>query len=220
MYDNAADAGQYLNETIVQYDGKPYWCRRVRDDMTLDLRSLDRKRTLVNASLKDPKLSVTKFPRLGYVNPPPIEYIREGETINISGAVFLERVPSRTVKQGLCNNNTNLIGEENRPDAPRINNNIIGICYSPTFLEMWNNTYPSFKEACELLEKGEGGRALTSIAFCRDFAVSQDQDLKGLKFLLYRGRRVAWSNREEFELPQEYEYLKELMDFNGVLLTK
>ena len=104
-------------------------------------------------------------------------------------AHYLQRVPKRRDwRQGLRGNNVNM---------PRwLNRGVVELC---------KGTYPSFEEACDLVECG-----VESVAFSLKFAVSEGGRVvyKGSKFV---GDIQQLLPGREAELRPQYEYLAEAL---------
>lgn len=200
-YENGADANQQIGGCVVMYDDKPVLVSECFDrdaDILANISFLPHRRDLLTISLFDPKFDAKSMGRrLGYVN-----------TFGEFGAYFLTRIPSRQYKQGLHANNVNV------PDPIRRQWNFNHIRIRPEFTDTLMGVYPTFEEARTRLMANPD---IKSIAFSRYFAIERDE--LGFFLVFYRGDRVAWGEPNSFKIPSHYDYLKEVMQENGVVVA-
>jgi hypothetical protein len=145
---------------------------------------------------------------LGYVN---LEDFRK-----FSGALYVERTPARSPRQGLTSNNTSLRYPSLMKESPATFNITVERLVtlhasSGAFIDMVTGKYPSLEECLEKLALGRAG----SWAFSPHFAVVSD-DFRGDFVLDYRGSACGWFTKtNEVSLTKNFEYLKEsLHDLN------
>lgn len=183
-----------LAGTIIEFDGRPVQVSRVNQNGSLELILLPGGRDNIVVPSNDPRFNIRDF-KLGYVN-----------CHNTAG--YLTRVPARQQRQGLTNANT-VFDEDFRRFVGRP---LSEISRRPEFTDMWRNTYPKFADVVNRLNANPD---LRKMAFSRRFALSKDREL-GFFELHYRGRRVAWGDPNQFNLPSEYQYLTEVISSEGV----
>ena len=153
-YDNGSDVRMRLNNTIVFYEGKPYYCKTYEEGspnwMMLILSSLEDKPKTIEIKHTDPKLD-TSAPRLGYIN-------------WANSAYFLSRAPARLQSQGL------------RSDTIWTKPRLVSSNYF-TSSAMGNallGKYPKVSEAEKMLNT----LSFSKVAIHRDFAIGWKDNLR------------------------------------------
>lgn len=193
MYDSAEQTKMRLGGTIVMYDGFPAVVNAVTPDNRLQLVGLPKGRDAFMCNVNDDKLNFQDF-KLGYVN--------------YSGvAGYLTRSPMRQQQQGISDRNIKMPKEFVEKNV-RFNY----LKLVPEFADALRGVYPTFEETIRRLEANGN---IKSMAFARRFALYRDVEL-GYYELLYRGKKVAWGDPRQFNLPSEYTYMTELIQHEGV----
>jgi hypothetical protein len=178
-----------LQGTVIMYDSRPVIVSQIAADK-IGLAFLPTMRDVFFVPFDDPKLNIREF-RLGYVN------------VNRS-AMYVQRFPGRQQRQGLCGANVKLGQRGGIPWNDLIRR--------AEFTDMMRNVYPTFAQVVDRLEKNP---ELNTMAFNRRFALAKDQEL-GFFELHYRGRRIAWGDPSNFNLPSDHQYLAEVIAAEGI----
>lgn len=198
MFDSIEQTSLRLKNTYVLYNDDLYKVSQALDKDTVEIIRQDGKRVV---SLNDVNLNYYDY-RLGYASG------TYGGTIE---AYYLVRSPHRQQRQGLI------------MDA------IVGICAlggngeliergAGQFLrtseleKCLKGQYATFDEALKTLEEHEH---VGSVPFSRRLAVRLDRDL-GFYTLQFKGRRIAWGDPHNFNMPSEFLYLREVIEKSGV----
>lgn len=122
-------------------------------------------------------------------------------------ALYVVRVPARQQRQGICDENLNIVtknGLRRTRDYGRVIN-------CPEFTKMLKGIYPSFEDARKRLMSREA----VSVAVSRDIAYRYDDDLE-FYTLEYRGRTVAHGDIDKINLPTKFSYLREQLEQNKI----
>lgn len=203
LYETLDEARRRLCETIVMYDGEPHMVRDVSGNnarIKLYLRRTWDSHDLDPVYLDDPKLNYRDY-RIGYINLD-------------TEATFAARIPTRGhYKQGLYSGNmsfTKVRAPGGGTYCPEYNS----IYMSLGFRSMLKGEYPSVRTAIERLTAINGP---TTVAIHPWFAVRYNSFRKDYE-LDYKGERVGYGKGTNFELPEEYHYLKELTSKCGIAL--
>ena len=166
-YENAEEVRFRLESTVVTYEKKPVLITQVRLPEAEDRKEIARvffrylptngREELVRKYLSSKHFDLAPFP-MGYCN-------------HNGSAFFISRNPIRQNRQGLCTGNTiftDVLGRKtDKFDFAQM-------VSSTGFVDMFNNKYPSFKEAGELLD----GKETSSVAVGRSFAFLIDADIE------------------------------------------
>jgi hypothetical protein len=201
-YETQEEAKMRLEGTVVMYDERPCFVREIiqaDQDLVARLNPMPRMRDDLPVNIKDEKL-VARGLRLGYVN------------YGARGVVYVERMPVRRYKQGICRDNLYFKLHNN----PGVGNNqrdywqaLLG---RKEFTDMLVNAYPSVDKCIDELNAGGDKKAA---AFAREFALEKDE--LGLFFLYHKGNKVAWGEPTTgYTLPSEYMYLREVLQEAGI----
>ena len=214
MYDNAEEAGNRLNSTVILYDGSPVFVRECYGRKgnlmckALPIPSLKPKDE-ISFAIEDDKTDYRNL-SLGYVN-------------GKKGCVLLSRIPVRGegYKQGLHQRNVHISGI--RPDAdigldgeegPLNGVNWNNLIRTAGFSNMMKNKYPTIPQCLDQMLKEKN---VVSTAFNRYFCVYRDP--VGLLNLHYKGEKVGYSEfSEKFKIGPDFLYLREVLIENGVQL--
>lgn len=176
-YDNANDANMYLGDTIIMYGNEPFHVHRVMDDLTYH-GTIVGQTDMLSIPQDDERLSLVA-PRLGYMN-------------TATGAVYLKRRPTRSVKQGL------VVG---RLQGVRggVDNQALYRCLT--------NSYPSVERALRAFQGTNPFKPseTESVAFSRYFAVDRRSRL------LYKGQVCGGMEGTVPHLNHEHEWLTECL---------
>lgn len=189
MYETVNAARDRLSDTVIYNPrGEPFRAEAFTEDPNGGLRVMGTD--LVVKRVAEYALNECQFMQynLGYMNTP-------------SGAVYVYRIPVRKYRQGLHFENVNIGAYMNWRDT----------ITKPYFIDMMMRKYPSLREAQDSLQ---ANKECESVAFHPRMALSRD-DL-GLYFLLYKGKRIGWSDTDEFRLPSDFSYLRESLNESGV----
>lgn len=199
-YQNAADANQHLQGTVVMFDNRPVYVHEVfgtPEGISATLRFLPRMNDGISVSVFDPRFEAKELgSRLGYLN--------IGDRY---GALYVRRIPARQYKQGLVRGNV-MIGGDARTGAVYGFNDAIR---HGAWVDMMTRVYPSFDQALQMMKDNP---ALPSVAFSPELALIR-QDL-GFYLLAYKGEQIAWGDPKAFKLPSQFMYLKETLNKYGV----
>lgn len=122
-------------------------------------------------------------------------------------ALYVVRVPARQQRQGICDENLNIVTK----DGLRRTREYARVTSCPEFVNMLKGVYPSFEEARKRLMSRES----SCVAVSRDIAYRFDEDLE-FYTLEYRGRAVAHGDIDCIKLPSKYSYLKEQLELNKI----
>lgn len=194
MFDNARDANQYLAATVCYYDGHPVYIEAVGADFNASAYRLPytgaSKR--INFDVRSPQFNCREF-KLGYMN-----------SEQTGKAIFVSRRPARGMAQGLSDTNLaftvdGVIGARGR-GAMALNAAI----RDQGFADMLLGLYPDRATA----EKSFKDRQ--AVAVSPWLAIKKHGTLTNLRFLEYRGREISYSETFEFDLPEEFQYLREI----------
>lgn len=197
MYDGPEQTKMRLAETVVAYDGKPVYVTGVTAGNKLNLVKLPKMNDNFVCGLNDPKLNFLDL-RLGYVN-----------TNNY--AAYMRRTAGRQQRQGL-HKGVVIIGDRDLQNKVVLNWE--ELIHTPEFFDAFQGIYPNFADVVQrMLENPK----IRSMAFHRRFALHRDEEL-GFYELRYRGRRVAWGDPNQFNLPSEYSYMTEMIQAEGINL--
>ena len=183
MFHSTRDAEMRINQSIIQGPDGPIYVTDVTSPSEFIYRPIT-ERGISDESLKgditDKAFNIQAF-RIGYVN-------------NGGESTYLQRLPTRKWKQGLCKSNLTFGGQARVRDA-------WALMHCPGFFSMYHNTYPSFKKALEgLTEYG-----LQQVAFARQWCING-------KKLMYKGQQVGIIKGGEAKLSSEYTHLKESLE--------
>lgn len=200
MYDRADDANTYLRHTVCYWNGEPIYIERVGGDfqMSYYVLPITSNSELQYNDVRDPRFNCKQY-QLGYMNS-----VKMGQSFHVT------RRPARQVQQGLCDNNTSFTGALD-PYADRF---MMGQALrDPGFTNMLMGIYPSMAEVRERLADNK----VKSIAVSPQLAVKRHPQFTNLHFLEYKGREISFSETLEFDLPDEFKYLREICAPTGVL---
>lgn len=186
MFESQRDAEMRLNNSIIQGPegaiyitgilDKDYFIYReiTKDGLT---EGQDKK-----GDIRDGKFNMAAFP-LGYVN--------------FNGkAFYLQRIPTRKYKQGLCKHNAFC-----KTPVRDLND----VFFSPGFADMFAGSYPNLEVCTQALYDF----ALDGMAFGRQWAVSRGP--RGA-LLQYKNRSVGTVEGGKPELSKRFDYLKESLE--------
>ena len=199
MFDNVRDAHQYLNNTVCYWNGEPIYIERVGEGFMASGYNLPLTPGMDRSfyDVRDPAFNCREY-RIGYMNSERLGY-----------AIFLSRRPVRGVSQGLCETNLSFLGANGRIREMSIANAI----RDQGFVDMLQGRYPSRAEVLKKFEDVE----TPSVALSPYVALKRHDVLTNLHFLEYKGREISFSETPEFQLPTEFEYLREICGPTGVL---
>lgn len=199
MFDNVRDAHQYLNNTVCYWNGEPIYIERVGEGFMASGYNLPLTPGMDRSyyDVRDPAFNCREY-RIGYMN-----------SERLGHAIFLSRRPVRGVSQGLCENNLSFLGMNGRVREMSVANAI----RDQGFVDMLKGKYPSRDE---VLKKFENVKT-PSVALSPYIALKRHDVLTNLHFLEYKGREISFSETPEFQLPTEFEYLREICGPTGVL---
>lgn len=176
-YDSVDDAQLYLASSILRHKDDFIYVSNVRSMTNVDCWSI-KKRKEVTLKLTDIDYSTIN---LGYY------YDRE-----LGKLLYLERMPSRTWRQGLTSNNVVARGGR-RFHLPNVTSRAMQDLLVPKYLK--------FKPALE-----EAVMKRREVAFNRRFSIDSDSILR------YKTKPIGEYRNEEFKLLHSCAYLKELLE--------
>lgn len=173
MYElaSADDLVQIFADTVVLYQKKPVYVNRVGADRTLRIYSLeDMKTKLGDVDVENEELDFTPVP-LGFCN-------------HDKDAFYVQRLPKRQYKQGLCK--ANMVVSAITGNASREGANSIVTAKVRSLAHCIEGRYPSIASAISSIVEG----GCRSVAFCRTFAL--DENL----FVYYKSDKVGVMNED------------------------
>lgn len=203
MYDNLNDASRYLSSTVCYWDGVPVYVS--------DMRRSENNREEFDAycyelpyngaradwrNISDPRFNAFKF-QMGYMN--------IGDSIR-----YMSRRPARIQSQGLCGNNTSIIGGNGMNGRGEFTE----VIRHQGFKDMLMGVYPTIEEARQKLMENP---RLRGMAFSREFAIKRHRAFNNLFFLSYKGEDISYSDTAEFSLSDDFSHLKEITIKKGAL---
>jgi len=137
---------------------------------------------------------------------------------DIRRAVFLVRAPVRQQRQGLCERQLYVEGEDATAQRELDLNGNGNYSYRymllKSFDDMLAGRYPDLQQAFRMLDEEGWDR----VAVSHNFAVGKDRDINALRFVLYRGRKVgvALERPLAFLIDKDNEYLAEALQETGI----
>ncbi len=212
-YETSEEVKTRLESSVVLYDNRPVYISRVAnvDGLEGDNKEIARvyffelpykgraKEGEVRKYLSSKKFDLTPF-KMGYVN--------------IGGeATYVSRHPHRQYKQGLSQATTvctDIKGHRSEDVGFQT------LVSSQGFVDMFDNKYPSFKEAGELI----GAKENSSVAVSKSFAFFIDHDLETL-FLMNKGVKCGLARRGDKSLviPPKFHFLREEMEEHRIPIS-
>ena len=156
------DVRQRIGSGLIRYKNEPYVVLDViRDDSQVIVTSLDSYSNgtseMKTVNVNDPELDVSAI-ELGYIN------------TKTNGALLLSRGPDRRYRQLTSPDNLTIFSPAKDRDETR-NLNRTAILYSAGAVDMFNNVYPTIRDAMILMNSGK----IHSVAVSRDVALTIDQ---------------------------------------------
>lgn len=205
LYDNLRDARQYLEGTVAYWEGDPVYVGGVEQGAGKSLSAFVyrlpyRATDAFHVDISDERFNCFKY-KLGYVNK------ADGEVFYVS------RRPSRGVAQGICGNNLSIRNIDGQ-DQGRIRDEFVRLIKDTGFRDALMGKYPTVAEAREQLVANPKLRA---VAFNKYFCLKRHPNFTNLFFLGYKGEEIAFSATQEFTLPTELSYLKEVCTPSGIV---
>lgn len=198
VYDSLEQARMRLRGAVITYrDIAVYvadaYQQKKSAPIMLQLHTYPRDETtkIIEVDVEDPDLNFRVF-KVGYLNDPITRRCS-----------FLTRATRRQQTQGLVIENLGGMQELDYRAG-----------HSKAFEDMLFERYPTIEEAMNRLNNEKW----TSVAISRVFALACDPDIKLLRSLMYRGRRVGvalGSSFSEFLIDKKDEYLKEVLTEAG-----
>ena len=167
-YLSPTDLSQYLDGSIVLYDGTPGYIRTTgaNDGETVIFYPLNNKSKGITIKITDDKFSCRNI---------DLGYMQVGAC-----AVYVQRKPMRMYKQGIVRNHLKFT-PNHVSDRDAI--------YSKEFSNCIHGQHPSFKSAFSKLSPYTNNNYEASFAFNRHFCVEYTTD--GTYFIRHMGRRIA-----------------------------
>lgn len=188
-FDNLEDVVSKFTGTVCVYDNKAVLVKSanyLEDEPHVYTLAINQYgvRNAKTIKLSDPALNYTDF-NIGYANQ------------NMFASWWYRR-PTRQYRQGLKGDQMGVRLADNNIDPGHFN-------FNGPFVAMLENSYPSTEECKKFLKD----RALYSVAFHRNFALSYD-NLHEDFIVEYKGRQVGITpNFKEFKLRDENHYLQQ-----------
>jgi hypothetical protein len=174
------DLGQKIGDTIVRYDGIPYYVRVAAGDLInlFDVASPSGK-TVQQVDARDPLFDISSLP-LGYVN-----YQLWKQTF------YVTRFPKRQVKQGVIPQNTKINYFPNlhwTGGFPRSQD----VLFNKAFKDSVMGVFPPLENAIKGLRGIHTSNPSThySVAISRDIALVIDE--QAIVKVYYKNRYVGW----------------------------
>lgn len=205
VYESEAEANQRLNNAVFMYNKEPVFCQGAfnhPDDGDLYLKLLFIPRLAEEARVKitDPLIEIKCLPQ-GYVN-------------TQFGASYMARLPAvGNYKQGYDQNNISMSmydPDDRYSGTPPWD----GLLRSTGLRDMFQGKYPTVEEAVERLTNPRD-ETPASVAFHRLFALRRDKRRKD--FLLdYKGEWIAFGSGKDFQLPNEFDYMRRQLAKHGI----
>jgi len=175
-YDNSEDAELYLSGSYVKYKGRAVLVRDVTEDMLaicVDVSTGKSKEIPVN------DLDLSPFV-LGYVY---------SERLN--KCFYVERIPSRSWRQGLTSENCRAIG----------GGFFFSSADSYTLIDLFSNIYPSIQEAYAIAASKR-----REVPFNSEFTIDLD------KVIRYKTKVIGEWYDSKFYLMSKFSFLKEMLE--------
>lgn len=210
LYDTEKDLHDRIGGTVCRYKGVPYW---VQVESAKKINLLDivtQKTTVAGISPSDPEFDISSA-EVGYVNfkytPEQLRYMSVKDKRN--KVYYLERIPFRRFRQGLCGDSMTTYSVEGDPGIPAAS-----VLASQGFLESQINCWPSIPTVLSIFERG----------LEKEIAVSVDTALQriesGLVLVFHRTKNIGWitPGRRSFEIelaksPHKWVYERVLKKF-------
>lgn len=215
LYDTEKDLQDRIGGTVCRYKGVPYWVQ-IESAKKINLLDLvTQKAVVVGISPSDPEFDISSA-EVGYVNfkytPEQIRYMSNKSLGN--KVYYLERIPFRRFRQGLCGDSMTSYTIDGEPGIPAAN-----LLASKGFYESQVNSWPSIPVALAIFERGQE----TEIAIGIDTALHKIES--GLALVYYRKKNIGWitPGRRSFEIelsksPDRWVYERVLSKYmrNGI----
>lgn len=228
-YESVGDAQMRLNSTVVLYDNEPVYITQVSpvgpDDPKPDVFRVYAQPLPYGGGIKPKRVWKDPFERgpdfmegedgkvdklRKYISsrkfdlaPFPMGFMNKDGNVH-----YTSRAPRRQQKQGLSEGTfTDRVIASN---IPRLS--FGEAISSQEFVDCVMGKYPSVQEATEMLKSD----AVRSVAFCRTFALSKDDDLEDLIYLYHKTEKVGFILGQQLKLTQLANCLKEALREVGV----
>lgn len=190
MYEHASaeDLIQIFTDTVVLYRKKPVYVNKVDFDKGLIVYDLEDMKTKVgNINVEDPDFDFTPVP-LGFCN-------------HNKDALYVQRIPKRQYKQGLCKGNISALGITADASREGINSILTGKVRSLAHCIKGN--YPSITSAIKMVVEG----GCRSAAFARKLAI--DENLS----VYYKLDKIGVMDEET----QKISFLRNMKHLKGIV---
>lgn len=196
-FDNQRDASSYLSNTVCYYNGVPIYIEAIDANLMAHAYNLPYNGQVRLVDINSELFNCREY-KLGYMNA-------------ADGCYYVSRRPSRGTAQGICDNNLSFIPSDN--DRHHRGTNMARAVQDPGLVQMLTGIYPTIPEALQKLEHPN----VNAVAISRHLCIKKHPQFNNLRFLEYKGQEISFSDTNAFDLPEDFQYLREICNPTGVL---